>query len=528
MEPTISLTFLVLGLCVLTYRILQIGKRDPRMPKGPPTVPILGNAHQLPTSGLYRKMREWAETYGPVFSLKVGPSNIIVLCDRKAIHKLLVERGSIYSDRPPSYVGGLLTQGDHLALEQMDVTWREKRKIISHNFSPKNLDENHFRVQEAEATVLMNNLCTDPANFYNDVRRYTASVVTSIVYGFRASTSESFWSKGVYNVMDKWTAAMEPGANPPVDVFTFLQYVPPSLAFWKRRAIDAGATMDGTWGEARERVEKRRALGERRKCIMDTLLDDYEKKGWPASMRQHAFTNLMGEMIEGGADTTAAQLLTLILAFALHPGVQEKARREIDEVCGTSRSPRWDDFKEMPYINCIIKEGMRWRPVAVTALPHKVRQDDEYEGMLIPKDSTIFIPTWAIHHTESIYEDPESFNPDRYLNHPKLANDYAGSPDWDTRDHYNYGAGRRICPGIHLAERNMWRIASKLLWAFEFAEPTDPKTGEVQHLDSYAYNPGILQAPLPFKVSVKPRSEAHIATIRREHAESLEFLDQYN
>lgn len=37
------------------YRLLQIGRRDPRMPKGPPTVPILGNFHQIPSSGLYAK-----------------------------------------------------------------------------------------------------------------------------------------------------------------------------------------------------------------------------------------------------------------------------------------------------------------------------------------------------------------------------------------------------------------------------------------------------------------------------------------
>jgi len=101
-------------------------------------------------SYLFSRFLEWAKEYGSVFSLKIGPSSIIVLCDRKAIHKLLVEKGSIYSDRPPSYVGNILTQGDHLALEQMDVTWREKRKVISHNFSPKQLDEKHFRIQESE------------------------------------------------------------------------------------------------------------------------------------------------------------------------------------------------------------------------------------------------------------------------------------------------------------------------------------------------------------------------------------------
>ncbi|KAH8901190.1 putative cytochrome P450 oxidoreductase [Thozetella sp. PMI_491] len=525
MAPIATIIFVALG--VIVYRALQIGKRDPRMPKGPPTAPIIGNAHQIPATGLYRQFREWARQYGPVFSLKVGPSNIVVLCDRKAIHKLLVEKGSIYSDRPPSYVGKLLTQGDHLALEQMDATWREKRKVISHNFSPKQLDEKHYKVQEAEATVLMTNLLDNPDNFYQDIRRYTASVVTSITYGYRAPTFESFWGHCVYDVMDKWTAAMEPGANPPVDDFPFLRYMPSSLAFWKRRAMDAGKTMDGTWGEARRRVEERRTTGERRNCIMDSLLDEYEKKGWPAAIHQHAFTNLLGEIVEGGADTTAAQLLTLVLAFALHPEVQEKARKEIDAACGTERAPGWSDFAKMPYMNCIIKEGMRWRPVAVTALPHKVREDDEYEGMLIPKNTTVFIPTWAIHHSEHIYDNPDQFNPDRYIGYEKLANDYAGSPDWEKRDHYNYGAGRRICPGIHLAGRNMWRIASKLLWAFEFSEPVDPATGKVMPLDPNAYNPGILQAPLPFKVQIKPRSEAHISIIRREFAQAQEFLSQY-
>lgn len=60
--------------------------------------------------------------------------------------------------------------------------------------------------------------------------------------------------------------------------------------------------------------------------------------------------------------------------------------------------------------------------------------DDWYEGMFIPKDSTLFVATWAIHHTEDLFADHDTFNPDRYRNHPKLANDYAGSPEWSNRD----------------------------------------------------------------------------------------------
>jgi cytochrome P450 len=85
-----------------------------------------------------------------VFSLKLGPTSIVVLCDRKAIHALLNKKGALYSDRPKTYVGNMLTEGDHVALHQMDSIWREKRKVIAHNFSPKQLDEKHFHVQEAE------------------------------------------------------------------------------------------------------------------------------------------------------------------------------------------------------------------------------------------------------------------------------------------------------------------------------------------------------------------------------------------
>jgi cytochrome P450 len=168
-------------------------------------------------------------------------------------------------------------------------------------------------------------------------------------------------------------------------------------------------------------------------------------------------------------------------------------------------------------------------------------EDDYYKGMLIPKGSTVFIPTWAIHHSSDIYPDDEAFNPDRFLNYPKLSSEYAGSANWKDRgeylylelkscwltsvlDHYGYGAGRRVCPGMHLAERNMWRITSKLLWAFDISEPIDPATGKTIKLDPNAYNPGITQAPLPFPVSITPRSQEHAAVLRKELKSALEFL----
>lgn len=73
----------------------------------------------------------------------------------------------------------------------------------------------------------------------------------------------------------------------------------------------------------------------------------------------------------------------------------------------------------------------------------------------------------------------------------------------------------------------MWRIASKLLWAFDISEPVDPITGQTIPLDPNAYNPGITQAPLPFKVRIVPRSKEHSESIRKELQGALDFLSPF-
>ncbi|KAH6972758.1 putative cytochrome P450 oxidoreductase [Ilyonectria sp. MPI-CAGE-AT-0026] len=519
----LAATFFIYGI----YRLLQVGKRDPRLPPGPPTLPILGNMLDIPTTGLGKKFMEWQAEYGKVFSLKVGPGNIIVICDRKAVHELLDKKGSIYSDRPPNIVPRFITRGNHMTMENQTPLWREKRTVVTRNLNPKSLDEKHFRVQEAEAVLFMNRLLTDPENFFSYARMYASSVAAVLAWGFRAKDLDSFWFKDVSKMIEKWLEAIEPGANPPIDLIPALWYLPGK---WKTRAYEMRDHMDSIWGHARKLVNERRDRGDMRECMIDLKLDEYNKNGWP--MTDHAFNNLFGELMEAGADTTANQILTLILALAKNPQIQAKARVELDAVCGTERAPLFSDFQRLPYINAIVKEGLRWRSTSDLGLPHTVTRDDWYNGMLIPKGSTIFVGVSAMHIDEDYYPDHNTFDPERFAKHSKLANDYAIGPDYQNRDksshHYGYGAGRRICPGIHLAERSMWRITAKLLWAFEFAEPLDPITKKVRPLDPDAYTSANLVCPLPFKVRVIPRSQEHIDVIKKELHGAEQFLQQYN
>lgn len=132
------------------------------------------------------------------------------------------------------------------------------------------------------------------------------------------------------------------------------------------------------------------------------------------------------------------------------------------------------------------------------------------------------IPHWALNHTH--VKDANTYNPDRYLNHRGLATEYASSPDHQNRDHYTYGAGRRICAGIHLAERTQWRMIASLLWAFRIEPAIDAHTGNDIEIDVEAYEDKLITGPKSFQVQFVPRSEEHVAVIMKELESALHVL----
>ena len=60
--------------------------------------------------------------------------------------------------------------------------------------------------------------------------------------------------------------------------------------------------------------------------------------------------------MEGGSDTTATFLQSLILCLVAFPEVARKVQNEIDKVVGVSRLPELDDIHQLPYVQALIKE----------------------------------------------------------------------------------------------------------------------------------------------------------------------------
>jgi cytochrome P450 len=114
------------------------------------------------------------------------------------------------------------------------------------------------------------------------------------------------------------------------------------------------------------------------------------------------------------------------------------------------------------------------RPVTSIGTSHYTTASITYKNVYIPANSVVCLQQYPIHHDPNVFLDPERFNPDRFLDYPMGSGHYAAGAA-SARDHRSFGAGRRICSGMHLAENSMFIVLAKLLWAFDMLPPLDRK-----------------------------------------------------
>ncbi|KAG9093876.1 hypothetical protein FRC06_011332, partial [Ceratobasidium sp. 370] len=130
--------------------------------------------------------------------------------------------------------------------------------------------------------------------------------------------------------------------------------------------------------------------------------------------------SMLSQVQQLGMDSEESESYVKEAAFALVGEVQTKAQEEIDLVTGMERLPEMKDRPQLPYIGRLIQEVLRWRSVVPIGMPHASYQDDVYKGYRIPKGAVVFGNIWAISQNPNVYKDPETFEPDRFLD-PSVA-----------------------------------------------------------------------------------------------------------
>lgn len=130
----------------------------------------------------------------------------------------------------------------------------------------------------------------------------------------------------------------------------------------------------------------------------------------------------------------------------------------------------------------------------------------------------------TIQQNPSRYPHPSEFDPSRFINDSQTSSEAAMNPDISQRDHFVFGTGRRVCPGMNIADRSLFLAISRLLWAFRFDKAVDESGREIVPRPR-AVTQGSLVQPLPFPAKIVPRSKMHADLVRGHWERSQELLD---
>ena len=114
-----------------------------------------------------------------------------------------------------------------------------------------------------------------------------------------------------------------------------------------------------------------------------------------------------------GQDTSSVALSWIFYFLAQHPDVQEKLRREVEETL-EERQVCWETYDSMEYLVAVVNETLRLRTPAPIYRRQAI-QNDNILGYNVPSGSMIVVSLYALHRNPEYWEEPETFNPDRFL-----------------------------------------------------------------------------------------------------------------
>ncbi|KAG2153304.1 cytochrome P450 [Suillus clintonianus] len=491
------LTAVVIGVALRSYLAKPKLPHGVRLPPGPTSLPILGSALAIDVNAPWVTYQAWGSQYGDLVYTKLfGLDNIVINSERIA-RDLLENRSQNYSDRPEIATNELFGVDNTTAFMPYNSRWRLHRKILHQSFRQDVVPD--FRpMQVAKTHELLLNLLEDPSGYLKHLEVHAGSIIMSAVYSYDAARRNDHMIERASLALEVILQEMRPEVAAIFSAFPSLLRLPswlPGMRL-KRAAPFAKQLALENSEKPFAHTERGLATGTISSCMVADHLLKLDESDGDSAWQKKALQDSAQTATAAGTETTAGVELNFILAMILHPDIQEKAHKLIESVIGTKRLPTFQDRSSLPYIDAILREILRWRPMFPLAIMHAAVESDVYEGYYIPKGATITPNVWAMCHNEEKYPNPSEFNPDRFLNADGTLTD-------DTVD-VVWGFGRRICPGRHLAEASVWFAIVHLLAIFKFSNAKDESGKKIEIKPRW--EGGVTVRPAPFPCSITPRS----------------------
>ncbi|KAH7888012.1 cytochrome P450 [Phlebopus sp. FC_14] len=507
-----SVTFLdVFSAALALYFIKKIYSAESRspFPPGPKPLPLLGNLLDMPSERPWETFAKWGEKYGSwgIVSVHVLGQRVIIFNSAEHAINFLEKRSAKSSNRPHLQLAGeMIGWNKSLVLTQYGNHFKEYRKNIHRTIGTRAALEKFYPLVERQVQRFLQRLIHTPEAISNGdattkVFRLSGALILSISHGYEAQIENDPYIKTAETAIHYFSTTTVAGASV-VEFLPILKFLPPWFpgATFHKTALAGKLALEEMTDQPHEAVKAEITAGTAKPSFTRALLEERR-----LSAEEEFVVKWSAQTLYSGQNPTVAALHSFFLAMTLFPEVQRKAQAEIDAKIGHDRLPSLHDRDELPYLNAMNLELLRWYTLAPLGVAHVTTDDDLYEGYLIPKGSCIFANLWTILRDPKTYSDPLEFKPERFIQTKDK------QPDTDPRN-VCFGFGRRQCPGMTFAEMSLFIESAMILSMFNIKKATEGGNIITPEL---MQTTGTISFPCPFKCVIEPRSPKAAELVNR-------------
>uniref|UniRef100_A0A3B4UV85 unspecific monooxygenase n=1 Tax=Seriola dumerili TaxID=41447 RepID=A0A3B4UV85_SERDU len=176
--------------------------------------------------------------------------------------------------------------------------------------------------------------------------------------------------------------------------------------------------------------------------IDSQTVNEPRKEEQNKGLTDHEIVSQATMFVFAGYETSATTLVFLVYTLARNPEVMKRLQKEIDSTFPNKGPVQYEALMQMEYLDSVVNECLRLYPPAAR-IEREAKETVKINGVTIPKNITVMIPVYALHHDPELWPEPEEFKPDRFSKENKQSiNPYTYLP---------FGVGPRNCIGMRFA-----------------------------------------------------------------------------
>ncbi|XP_073306891.1 ent-kaurene oxidase-like [Primulina huaijiensis] len=460
-----------------------------------PGLPVIGNLLQLNEKKPHKTFTKWAEKYGPIYSIKTGSNNMIVLNSTDVAKEAMVTKYTSISTRKLSNALKILTSDKSIvAMSDYNEFYKAaKRHLLTSTLGP-NAQKRH----RIHRDVMIQNICDQ---FHAHLNAHPLEAVDfrkifqSELFGLSLKQAigedvDSLYVKDLGStlsrgeifkilVLDPMEGAIEVDWR---DFFPYLKWIPNKS--FEHKIQQMHFNRQAVMKTLIEQQKKRISSGEELNCYLDYLLSEAN------TLSEQQILMLLWEAIIEASDTTLVTSEWAMYELSKDPDNQSRLLSEIQDICGLDKLEE-EKLCQLPYLAAVFHETIRKHsPVPIVPLRY-VNANTQLGGYDIPVGSEVAINLYGCNMDEKVWETPEKWIPERFM---------TGKDDtMELHKTMAFGGGKRVCAGSLQAMLISCVAIGRLVQEFEWRL----KDGEEENVDTLGLTTHKLH---PLLVILKPRN----------------------